>query len=207
MAGNVKNNIESIGGHCDFITNPNFQTVTKTRYVTKKANHMFCRIDTGGPINRITQPQLISIPLSQYSAIAISDYDKGFLTQEDISYITQNHELVFLDTKKILGSWAENSAFIKINGAEYKASKSEIIKHNLHPLIIHTLGSGGCSYGGRNYPVDEVEVKDLSGAGDSFLAALIVKYLENNNIEESLVWANQAASIVVQKIGVSTINE
>ena len=38
--------------------------------------------------------------------VIISDYDKGFLTAEDIEYIYTNHPQVFLDTKKILGNWA-----------------------------------------------------------------------------------------------------
>jgi D-beta-D-heptose 7-phosphate kinase/D-beta-D-heptose 1-phosphate adenosyltransferase len=46
---------------------------------------------------------------------------------------------------------------------------------------------------------------DVSGAGDTFMAALAFKYMQTKNIEESIVFANQIASIVVSKKGVSTI--
>ena len=57
------------------------------------------------------------------------------------------------------------------------------------------------------HAVEEVEIKDVSGAGDSFLAGLCVNYLETQNIEQAIEYANKCASQVVQKKGVTTINE
>jgi hydroxymethylpyrimidine/phosphomethylpyrimidine kinase len=71
--------------------------------------------------------------------------------------------------------------------------------------LIHTKGSDGCYFNGKNYPVNKVEVKDSSGAGDSFFAALICKYLNTKNIEESIIFANTCASEVVKHKGVTTI--
>lgn len=208
MAGNVDRNIKSLNTHCKLVTNYNHSLVTKTRYVEKKTNHMFIRIDSTDKIERISQKELARLlPLSNYDAVVISDYNKGFLKEEDIEFITRNHPLTFLDTKKILGKWASSAAFIKINRKEYSDSKEQIEKFGLQDKVIQTLGSGGCEYQGQIYPVKGVEVKDLSGAGDSFLAALVVEYLKTEDISKSLVAANEAASIVVQKMGVSVINE
>ena len=52
------------------------------------------------------------------------------------------------------------------------------------------------------YPVDTVDVFDLSGAGDTFHAALVKKYLETTDIDISIKYANRCASEVVQKRGV-----
>ena len=57
------------------------------------------------------------------------------------------------------------------------------------------------------YAVEEVEIKDSSGAGDTFLAALCVNFLKTKKIEEAIDYANKCATIVVQKKGVTTINE
>jgi bifunctional ADP-heptose synthase (sugar kinase/adenylyltransferase) len=205
MAGNVARNIESLGAPVELITNPTKDLITKTRHVEKKTNHLFHRIDDGPKIEGIKDIE--AIDFSKYNAVIISDYNKGFLNEFAIKYISHKHPLTFLDTKKKLGSWAYYVSFIKINRKEYSLTKDEIAKFGLEDKVIQTLGDGGCSYQGVTYPVQPVEVKDLSGAGDSFLAALVVKYLEDFNIGKALVAANEAATIVVQKQGVSVIKE
>jgi bifunctional ADP-heptose synthase (sugar kinase/adenylyltransferase) len=45
---------------------------------------------------------------------------------------------------------------------------------------------------------------DVSGAGDTFTAFFSLKYYETKNISESIKFANQMASIVVSKRGVTT---
>ena len=71
--------------------------------------------------------------------------------------------------------------------------------------MIVTVGSKGCKYQDKIYPVPEVSVKDVSGAGDTFLAALVVAYLKNNDIKTAITFANKCATKVVQKRGVVTI--
>ena len=48
-------------------------------------------------------------------------------------------------------------------------------------------------------------VKDVSGAGDTFLAALVVEYLKTNDIKSAITFANECATKVVQKRGVAVI--
>jgi sugar/nucleoside kinase (ribokinase family) len=50
-----------------------------------------------------------------------------------------------------------------------------------------------------------VEVKDVSGAGDTFISGLCYYYLKTKSIEESINFANECATKVVQKRGVSTV--
>ena len=100
MAGNVRRNIESLSGKVvDITTNTNWYEIAKTRYVHKESNHMFFRVDTTQSIPKIN---LKDLDLN-YDLIVISDYNKGFLSEEDIEYICSNHNNVFIDTKKILG--------------------------------------------------------------------------------------------------------
>mgnify|MGYP003654076819 FL=1 len=147
--------------------------------------------------------------LKEYSAIIISDYNKGYLLEEDIEFISSNHDLVFLDTKKLLGNYARNCSYIKINEYEYEKTKHLLpdLGDWLQESLIVTLGSTGCKYKGTIFPVEKVEVKDLTGAGDSFLSALCVKFDQTRDIEESIRFANECASIVVQLKGVNTIEK
>ena len=76
-------------------------------------------------------------------------------------------------------------------------------------ILIVTLGDRGCMHykerGFNYYDVEKVDVFDLSGAGDTFLAALVAKYLEPNNMEDAIRYANKKSAEVVQKKGVSVI--
>ena len=68
-----------------------------------------------------------------------------------------------------------------------------------------TLGPAGASHKNTIYPVPAVEIKDLSGAGDTFVSALAMKFVETKDIAEAIKFANECATIVVQKSGVSVI--
>jgi sugar/nucleoside kinase (ribokinase family) len=55
------------------------------------------------------------------------------------------------------------------------------------------------------YPVETSQTIDVSGAGDTFLASLAYYYRVSNTIKDSIDFANQMASKVVTKRGVSII--
>ena len=114
--------------------------------------------------------------------------------------------MVFLDTKKILGDYCDKIRFIKINNSEYMGSERFTDKSIRDKLIV-TLGSKGCMYKGETFPVIKTEVKDVAGAGDTFMAGFTVKYLQTKDIIESIKFANECATIVVQKRGVSVVGQ
>ncbi len=201
MAANVQRNIKVLLDSCDLVTNNNWQEVTKTRYVHAQSNHMFFRVDTSHKLDRI---DLSTIDYNAYDLIVISDYDKGFLTEDDINEICWHHANTFVDTKKILGVWCQHAKYIKINDFEYQNSKPYLVPEIEH-RIIHTMGGDGCEYKGKRYPVKKVEVKDVSGAGDSFMAALVVEYCRTDDIIKSIEFANKCASEVVTHRGVTVL--
>jgi len=200
MAKNVYRNIKTMVDDCDIVTNPNWYNITKTRYIHKATNHMFFRLDSAEEIKRIN----IDTINYDYDHIVVSDYDKGFLMEEDISTIAKNHPSVFLDSKKILGTWAKDIKFIKINNHEYARSEKAITA-DLESKIIKTCGEDGCYYHGVRYPVEQQDVIDVSGAGDSFMAGLIIEYSKSLDIVKSIKFANECASKVVRQRGVSVI--
>ena len=199
MAKNVQKNIQSYM-ECDILTNNNWVNVTKTRYIHDKTNHMFLRVDTPHNIKRIDLSKINY----NYELVIISDYNKGFLSENDIKFICNNHNNVFIDTKKILGNWVNGCRYIKINDYEYKNSKN-YITDKIKDKIIHTKGGDGCEFMGKTYGVDRVEVKDTSGAGDSFMSGLIIEYLKSGDIIKSIKFANKCASEIVKHRGITII--
>lgn len=200
MAMNVFRNIKSLHSACKIQTNHNWTEVTKTRYVHERSNHLFLRIDENDLIDRVS---VKNIDLN-CDCVVISDYNKGFLHADDIEYICARHPCVFIDTKKPLGGWAKKSKYIKINKYEYNRSSPDIVKE-YDDKIICTLGGDGAQFRGKQFEVKYVDARDTSGAGDSFMAALVIRYMETDDIYESIEFANQKASMIVSVRGVAVI--
>lgn len=200
MAANVFRNIEKLSsGKTSLRSNDEWENVTKTRYVDEKSNHHFLRVDS----THIFEPfKTIKSELNLFDVIAISDYNKGFLTEDTIREICEYHPCVFIDTKKPIKDFAKSAKYIKINDFEYQNSKP-FLTPELKAKIIHTAGENGCYFGGKHFPVNKVEVKDVSGAGDSFFAALVVMFAKTRDIEHSIEFANSIASEVVKHRGVT----
>ena len=206
MASNVARNLISLGTNCEISTNLNWKIITKTRFMDDRTNHMFIRVDTNDANYGKLSVDSIIDSLKNFHAVIISDYDKGFLSKEDIQKIGSSHPLVLLDTKKMLGPWCESVKYIKINGTEYEKSKKEISQIILDKLIV-TRGKEGCIFKNKTFKVKGVSIKDVSGAGDTFIAALTTKLVNGESIENSIEFANKCATVVVQKRGVSIVND
>ena len=204
MAGNTANNLMAMG--LDVDTYFDKGNITKTRYVNKDTNELYLRLDENDITNRIN---IIDLPdLVKYDIVVISDYCKGFLTEEDIAKIASLHSLVILDTKKKLGDWCKDITFIKVNRQEFQ-NNFGVIKENdwLFDKIICTLDRGGAMHKTKIFEVQSVDTADVSGAGDTFVSGFVARYLECNNIEESIDWANYCAGEVVKKKGVSVFEK
>ena len=209
MAKNVSRNLEKMGVDVEIITNLN--DIKKIRYVDQKTNSIMLRIDENDFTERVSQYDLKHIKNNFYKGfkfdgLIISDYCKGFLTEEDIDFLIHNNHHIFLDTKKILGEWMYDVDFVKVNEKEFEMSKSKIDYKKIKNKLIVTKGSDGCQYLDEIYPVPEVEsVKDYSGAGDTFFAGFVYDYLKSKDIKSAINYAQECATIVVQRHGVATI--
>jgi D-glycero-beta-D-manno-heptose-7-phosphate kinase len=209
MAGNLFKNLESLGVSCDILTN--VTKSSKNRFVDLKTNHTFLRVDEKDDIPRVPDEWLKGYDYKSYKAVVIADYCKGFLEEDDIQYICENNENVFIDTKKKIGDFCSKAKFIKINQPEYQNIQEDIDLEQWAEKLIVTLGSRGCmlyrEQGFCYFTAENVEVHDVSGAGDTFHAALVHKYLETQDIDESIKYANICATKVVQFRGVAVFEE
>lgn len=204
MAINVYENLKALGIDCDIITND--LRPVKIRYVDEVSNQMLLRVDEGDEVENISRDMMRSIEFDKYSAIVISDYNKGFLDELDIEYLSIRHPLVFMDTKKKIGEWCDSVKIIKINEKEFNENSEWLTKHFEGDLVV-TLGKRGAKLWFSEIPIeDEHEVRDLSGAGDTFLAGLVADYIKNNDIRKAIEFANRCAAWAVSQKGIVTVD-
>ena len=95
MAKNVQANVRALGVSCDVASNTD--EILKTRYVDYKTNQMILRVDEDDYTEQ--KLDLKSIKWTDYDAVIVSDYGKGFLEKGSIRKICLEHENVFFNTK------------------------------------------------------------------------------------------------------------
>jgi bifunctional ADP-heptose synthase (sugar kinase/adenylyltransferase) len=191
MAGNVANNLEALGCNVNYLHG---ETSTKTRIIDARSKQQIVRIDNdikSAPITFDTE-----IP-NLYDAVVVSDYNKGTVSYELIEELIALSIPIFIDTKKtdlarMQGAW------VKINDLEYSKITSECTG------LIVTHGASGASV--MHYditcPAPNVEVSDVTGAGDTFLSAFAYQYINTKNLLQSTQFAIAASAVTVQHLGV-----
>ena len=210
MAWNVFDNLKAFGLSVFMLTNE--EKIIKTRYIHEKSNQQILRVDNEPEIKPLPyeppfiedssayhKPPHVVPPKDWYDVMVISDYNKGYVTQEKLFELVEWFEgPVFIDTKK---RYVPDGCYVKLNDLEY--DKLQTKSDN----IIITRGDEGTEYKGKLYPAERVNVFDVVGAGDTFLAALTYGYLKYGTIEEAIPLANKAAAVAVSHRGTYVLTE
>lgn len=195
MAGNVKTNLERLGITVDF---RHTSVSHKERLLDEHSNYHLIRIDNDAVPEALNVGFISREKLETYSAIVISDYNKGTVSYELVKWIRSLFSgPIFIDTKKHDLKQFDN-CYVKVNETERAAA----ITLPDPEFLITTLGKVGANYNGSVFPGCPIDVVDVCGAGDTFLSALTYKYLHTQSITDSIEFANRAASITVQHVGV-----
>ena len=194
MASNVHNNLKNmLACNLRFITNDK-ASIKKIRFVDLKSNQHIMRYD----IEKSLDPLDISdvIDEASYDAIVISDYNKGFIDATLVKELRSQYTCpIFVDTKKSdLDIFKD--CIVKIN--EHEAATATSIDN---VDLIVTKGALGATYRGKLYKANTVQVNDVCGAGDVFLAALVTSWLETQDMSISINHANACAGYSVNKAG------
>jgi D-beta-D-heptose 7-phosphate kinase/D-beta-D-heptose 1-phosphate adenosyltransferase len=192
MASNVRKNLEALGCYVNYLHG---EISVKNRLIDIRSKQQLIRLDK----DLISSPIRFETAIPDYDAIVISDYNKGTVDYELITDLIKTVTVpIFIDTKKT--DLAQlNGCYIKINALEQSRASSMP-----HPeWLIVTRGDAGAEWNGSVYPADVAgDVTDVCGAGDTFLAALVYKFLETQNMPNAIEFANKAAAVTVQHIGV-----
>jgi len=214
-------------------SNKKYSSPIKKRIVEN--DHQFCRIDNE-KIEKLTKPhereivKFIKKNIDKFEALVLSDYSKGFLTQsiinKTIKIFKKEKKKIFTDPKNKNIEVYKNSNFICPNQKEFfeffdyqklpynKISTTKLFKKSLSEAFIVTKGSKGISIILKNgkiidIPQKDINVYDVTGAGDTFIGILSYLISKNLNIVTTLKIASEACAKVVQKkhTSVLTFNE
>ena len=209
------------------ITNYCFQsgiaTTEKTRIMA--ANQQMIRLDREDEFSDSVAScnQLRSLlEKNSYAGIIVSDYAKGLCSVEVIKLIQQYCKekscRLFVDPKgndwtKYSGAYLikpnlselETIAHRKLNSEDdIKSTGNEFRKKLSIEHMIITQGRRGMIYLSDNvfetYPVEQVEIYDVSGAGDTAMAALCHMLSTGHEMAASIIKANKAAAYSVSKL-------
>ena len=259
-AGNVINNLNSLGAKVDVISvigecktskevqglltnikvSTNFLITQKDRVTSKKsriiASHQqVVRYDreSTSEINSSSEKNILesfkSI-ISNYDVVLLSDYGKGVLTfkltKSLITIAKENKKKLLVDPKGLDYSKYKGAYLLTPNKKEAYEATNVIIKDhnsltqaikilkqqcNLEISLITLSDEGVAIFDNelRIHPTNAIEVFDVTGAGDTILAALGFALACNKNIDEAVKFANLASGVVVGKIGsaTATLNE
>jgi len=174
---------------------------------------------------------LIFSELNRCDAVVLSDYGKGLLSaevlQRTIGEALNRKKRVFVDPKGRSFDKYRGASFITPNRAEAeqvaggtaldseealcRAASDWIRSLNLEGMLI-TLGKEGIfvaagqdeTFRSTSIEAEEREVYDVTGAGDTVIAAFSLMLTAGLDLFEAARWANLAAGVVVGKSGAAT---
>ena len=192
MAGNVRKNLEALGCDVQFLHGT---TSKKKRIIDQRSKQQLLRIDN----DTASDPITIDSELPPYDAIVISDYNKGAVTYDLVEYLRGRFKgPIFIDTKKTdLARF--NGCYVKINKLEHKRATS--LPEDEWLIVTH--GDLGAIWNGWVFPAEIVgDVTDVTGAGDTFLAAFAYEFLIQEYEQAAIKFAIKASGITVQHVGV-----
>ena len=179
----------------------------KLRFLDEKSGYILLRVDFpfSGVLPRFKRGEFLRhFEQHGVECVVISDYDKGYLSVQDINWISSLCKTYrvpcMIDTKKPVLDLDDNFTYIKINNDEYHNSFTNIDKtpYNMFNLIV-TRGAKGAELvnTGIKSIADDISVRDVCGAGDAFLAALVVLTIASDiGIRETLYLCNQISGEV-----------
>jgi len=210
------------------IEQKNRVTSKKTRIISAQQQVIRYDIESDEDINKDSEEKLIDFfryIVKNFELVILSDYGKGVLTssvvQEIIKISNSIGIKVIVDPKgsdysKYTSAYLltpnkkEASEATGINISDEKSLKSSLayLKESckLNTSLI-TLSEGGIAIFDsqfRSHPTVAKEVFDVTGAGDTVIAAIGYALATKQDIDSAVVLANLAAGVVVGKIGSAT---
>lgn len=207
-------------------------TILKTRVVVR--NQQLCRLDREAPpsLYQVDSPgtaDALEEALASANAAILSDYAKGSLNEKLIETTRDklhkrggivsldpkpSHQLAFKDIDLITPNRSESLELAGIKVNQHESFPSDAVCHNIWDAhaprnLVITLGSEGmllCPQGkiSKQLPTLAREVFDVSGAGDTVIAALTAALATGVDLESAAHFANVAAGVVVAKVGTAT---
>jgi len=202
-------------------------TIVKLRVISKHLHQQMLRIDFDCPVSKDARVKLLDDYLKhlpEYDAVIVSDYGKGGLgyIQEMIQAARGVSRPVVIDPKGDDYSGYRGASLITPNRKEFEQvagrfrdnadlerRAAKLIQDLDLGGILVTRGEDGMSLVQRDGKVLHIkararEVFDVTGAGDTVIAAIGCAWAVGSGLEDAVHLANVAAGIVVGKLGAAT---
>jgi D-beta-D-heptose 7-phosphate kinase / D-beta-D-heptose 1-phosphate adenosyltransferase len=205
-------------------------TSVKTRYVADGQQVMRADRESREPIPASTERALLdqfSIALRETSVVVLSDYAKGVLSHSvvraAIDLARRAGKTIVVDPKSKDFRKYRGATVITPNRLELQEASGEdcdsdervvaaaqrVLAEGVCDVLLVTRGKDGMSViqadGALHLPTAARQVFDVSGAGDTVVAAVSLGISAGASVPEAAALANIAAGIVVGKRGTATV--
>ncbi|KJR31889.1 bifunctional heptose 7-phosphate kinase/heptose 1-phosphate adenyltransferase [Vibrio navarrensis] len=223
----LKETLSSLKVKCDFVSLPDYPTITKLRVMSR--GQQLIRLDFEDKFANVDQELILSRmerTLPQVQAVILSDYDKGALEHVEalIAKARAANVPVFIDPKGTNFEPYRGATLLTPNMSEFEAvvgkvtSEEDLVakalalieKFDFSALLV-TRSEHGMTLvrqGQKPFhlPTQAKEVYDVTGAGDTVISVLAASVAAGKPLEEACALANAAAGVVVGKLGTSTLS-
>ncbi|MHA6610150.1 bifunctional D-glycero-beta-D-manno-heptose-7-phosphate kinase/D-glycero-beta-D-manno-heptose 1-phosphate adenylyltransferase HldE [Photobacterium damselae] len=219
--------LNSINVSCDFVSVPNYPTITKLRVMSR--GQQLIRLDFEEGFHNVDPEMIISRidqSLGQVKAVIFSDYAKGALehVQTMIQRARQAGVAVLVDPKGTDFERYRGATLLTPNLSEFEAvvgktrSDDELVTKGLELIerfdleaLLVTRSEHGMTLLQKgeeplHMPTQAQEVYDVTGAGDTVISVLAASLSAGKSLADSCKLANAAAGVVVGKLGTSTLS-
>ncbi len=224
--------LRTAGGDLDgVIASTRLPTTSKTRVI---AHHQqVVRFDRDaddhdpGPALRRRLLAWVTRHARRFPVIVVSDYGKGVVTPElldELARLRARHGFAYvIDPKRRNFGHYRGASLVKPNVMEASAAAGveiedratlaeagrRLLERWQADCVLISRGEAGMTLfkarsAARHFPTAAHEVYDVTGAGDTVLAACALALAAGGTFEEAAILANHAAGVVVGKIGTAT---
>lgn len=225
--------LESRGiDYSNIVVDDNRPTTVKTRIIASNQQVVRADDELVGPVSERVEQKLLEnfkACLAEVAGVIISDYGKGVITtrllEEIISISRRNNIFVAVDPKDVNFKSYRNVSVITPNHHEAgfafgkKVRSEEDLREvgrglleELHAdSILITCGARGMALfegGGQATYLNTVarRVFDVTGAGDTVIAAFTSAVAAGASLPEAAFISNQAAGMVVEELGTAQVS-
>lgn len=220
--------LSALGVFCDFVKVPGFDTITKLRVMSR--NQQLIRLDFERSFDSADKTLLnerFSQCLDDIDLVVLSDYAKGSLSdvQSLISQARAKNIPVIVDPKGHDFSIYHGATLLTPNMSEFEAivgacvdeqsiveKAQDLAQQYAFEGLLVTRSEKGMTLlqaGSQelHLPAKAKEVYDVTGAGDTVISTFAVAIAAGASWAKAAAMANEAASIVVGKLGTSTVSD
>lgn len=209
-----------------FVRGPAIDTIQKIRMVSQRQQLLRMDVESEPPAASVDELTTLAGELAaRHRWILVSDYAKGALRQVR-TLIERCQDLpcrVLVDPKRkdleaYRGAWLIKPNLAELREAVGDWRDDDELCERLAALqrrldidhVLLTRGEQGMSLFSRDgtclhVPTEAREVYDVSGAGDTVLAALTCFLARGASLEDAVRAANRAAGLVVGKFGTASV--